>query len=40
MIFDNLKLETYRSGYNEADLKSVGERSHVGSNPTVSVNSI
>ena len=28
--------ETYRSGHNGADSKSVREKSHVGSNPTVS----
>ncbi len=29
-------METYRSGHNGADSKSVREQSHVGSNPTVS----
>ena len=29
-------METYRSGHNGADSKSVCEQSHVGSNPTVS----
>jgi hypothetical protein len=28
--------EKYRSGHNGADSKSVGEQSHVGSNPTFS----
>ncbi len=31
-------METYRSGHNGADSKSVREQSHVGSNPTVSAN--
>ena len=31
-----LNTETYRSGHNGADSKSVREQSHVGSNPTVS----
>ena len=36
IIFKLQFKETYRSGHNGADSKSVGEQSHVGSNPTVS----
>ena len=32
-------VETYRSGHNGADSKSVCRQLHVGSNPTVSANS-
>ena len=35
-IIAEVYMETYRSGHNGADSKSVREQSHVGSNPTVS----